>query len=206
MWGSEALGLVESARVTGTSHTGAGRWKMLAKTPATSFLISLADSRLQSPSERPLPSTPVFSKEEGERAKQSRNLDPGLTFPLAGALQLLHRRVDEGLFPQSPSRHLTVLATLHLQPGLNCCSPVPGETLWKHPSSLPSSSSFSSLGRSHHPILGDPSLQWEPGATLLAVYPGCWACWLRRGFLSRMSQPHAKDRHNDNMCVWVGTL
>lgn len=62
-------------------------------------------------------------------------------------------------------------------------------------------------GRSHHLILGGPSLQWEPGATLLAVDPGCWACLLRRGFLSsRMSQPHAKDRHNDNMCVWVGTL
>lgn len=111
MWGSEALGPVESARVTGTSHTGAGRWKMLAKTPATSFLISLADFRLQSPSERPLPSTPVFSKEEGERAKQSWNLDSGLTFPLAGALRLLHRRADEGLFPQCPSGRLTVLAT-----------------------------------------------------------------------------------------------
>lgn len=74
------------------------------------------------------------------------------------------------------------------------------------PPPSPPSSSFSSLGRSHHLVLGGPSLQWEPGATLLAVDPGCWACLLRRGFLSRTSQPHAKDRHNDNMCVWVGTL
>lgn len=79
------LGWRESARVTGTSHAGAGRWRKLAKTRTTSFLISLAGSRPRSPSERPLPSTLVFSKEEGERAKQSRNLDPGLAFPWPGS-------------------------------------------------------------------------------------------------------------------------
>lgn len=82
----------------------------------TSFLISLAGSRPPSPSERPLPSTPVFSKEEGERAKQRRNLDPGLAFPWLGSAATPPQSADEDLFPQCPSRYLTVLPTLHLQP------------------------------------------------------------------------------------------